>query len=265
MPGDDQVEGIVSDPLSQFRLDGRVAVVTGASKNIGLEISRLFGRAGAKVFMVARGRELLEARASELRADGSQIDIIAADISSEEGRKVVCERVHEVHSQADVLVNSAYGTNAKGIDPLEFDADIWSTVVGTNIVGTYGMIAGLGKRMRVGNGGSIINILSGSGFLPVPGNLPYGSTKAALWMMTRYLAVECAPAIRVNALVPGLVMSDSGGPKMSERIEKVFMPQIPMQRPGMPTEVAPAALYLASDASSYTTGTVLFVNGGRPW
>ena len=126
-------------------------------------------------------------------------------------------------------------------------------------------IAGLGKRMRAGNGGSVINVLSGSGFLPVPGNLPYGSSKAALWMMTRYLAVECAPAVRVNALVPGLVMSETGGPKMSERIEKVFMPQIPMGRSGKPTEVAPAALYLASDASSYTTGTVLFANGGRPW
>lgn len=250
------------DALSPFRLDGRVAVVTGASKNIGLEIARLFGQVGAKVFMVARGADLLEARAAELRADGSRIDTVAADISTEDGRAEICDRVHDKHPQADILVNCAYGTNAKGIDPLEIDGKIWDTVIGTNIVGTYGLIAGLGKRMRAGNGGSVINVLSGSGFLPVPGNLPYGSSKAALWMMTRYLAVECAPAVRVNALVPGLVMSETGGPKMSERIEKVFMPQIPMGRSGKPTEVAPAALYLASDASSYTTGTVLFANGG---
>ena len=85
------------DALSPFRLDGRVAVVTGASKNIGLEIARLFGQVGAKVFMVARGADLLEARAAELRADGSQIDTVAADISTEDGRAEICDRVHDEH------------------------------------------------------------------------------------------------------------------------------------------------------------------------
>jgi NAD(P)-dependent dehydrogenase (short-subunit alcohol dehydrogenase family) len=169
-------------------------------------------------------------------------------------------------SQADVLVNNAHAKGATpDIDSLSVTDENWEQVFNTNILGPYRLISALGRKMRLGRGGSIINILSGSGFLPNPGNLTYGVSKSALWMMTRYLASECAPDIRVNALIPGVILSETGGPGLTARIEEVFMPQIPMKRAGHPTEVAAAAVYLASDAASYTTGTVLFVNGGRPW
>jgi NAD(P)-dependent dehydrogenase (short-subunit alcohol dehydrogenase family) len=108
-------------------------------------------------------------------------------------------------------------------------------------------------------GGSIINVLSGSGFLPTPHATPYGATKSALWMMTRYMSQELAPKIRVNALIPGLAMSDTGGPHEGPVTEYITT-LVPMGRAGHPREVAPAAVYLASDASSYTNGTARFVN-----
>jgi NAD(P)-dependent dehydrogenase (short-subunit alcohol dehydrogenase family) len=119
-----------------------------------------------------------------------------------------------------------------------------------------------GPGMRERGSGTIINLVSGSGLLPTKGLLPYGATKAALWMMTRYLASELAPVIRVNALCPGIVVPDGAVPDPSA---DSVLPLIPMGRPGSPTEMIGAAIYLASDASSYTTGSLLVCNGGRPW
>jgi NAD(P)-dependent dehydrogenase (short-subunit alcohol dehydrogenase family) len=178
---------------SPFRLDGKVAVVTGASRNVGLEISRTFAAGGATVVMAARDADRLSARATEIMDE-----------------------------------------------------------------------TGFGKGMLAGRGGAVINVLSGSAFQPTWQNSAYGSTKAALWTMTRYLAVELAPAVRVNALVPGLTMSDTGGPPAGPVVDSLLA-MVPMRRPGRPDEVARAALYLASDAASYTSGTALFVNGGRLW
>jgi NAD(P)-dependent dehydrogenase (short-subunit alcohol dehydrogenase family) len=116
--------------------------------------------------------------------------------------------------------------------------------------------------MMAGDGGSVINLLTGSAFLPTRATSVYGTTKAALWMLTRCLALECAPKIRVNALAPGLV-SESGVP--ATRAGAALLPSVPMGRVGRPEEMIGAAVYLASDASSYTTGEIIFCNGGRPY
>jgi NAD(P)-dependent dehydrogenase (short-subunit alcohol dehydrogenase family) len=252
--------------LDRFRLDDKVCVVTGASKNIGFEISRAFADVGAVVVMVARGAELLATRANDLRSFGANVVTIAADVSEKAGCDKIAEVIHGQFPQVDVLVNNAFNSgDTHDTEPLSIPDSTWENVLATNLMGPYRLAATLGDRMRSGRGGSIINILSGSGFLPSPGSMPYGVSKAGLWMMTRYLAAACAPTIRVNALVPGTILSDTGGPKMGPRIQELFLPMIPMGRTGDPAEVAPAAVYLASDASTYTTGTVLFVNGGRPW
>jgi NAD(P)-dependent dehydrogenase (short-subunit alcohol dehydrogenase family) len=112
------------------------------------------------------------------------------------------------------------------------------------------------------DGGSIINVVSGSGFQPSPNLGAYGVSKAALWMMTRYLAAEAAPAIRVNALCPGITSPDGQPEHLAHR---QLLPLVPMRRLGRADEMVGAAIYLASDAASYTTGEILFVNGGRPW
>jgi len=254
------------DVLSKFRLDKKVCVVTGASKNIGLEISRAFADVGATVCMVALEEDLLEDGAENLRAMGAKVATVTADVSTPAGCGLVIDVVQGKFGHADVLVNcAAVSGGTHDVDPLLIDHGVWQTVLETNLLGPYRLIAGLGAGMRSGSGGSIINVLSGAGFLPTPGSTPYGVSKSALWTLTRYMATELAPHIRVNALVPGLTMSETGGPQPSSRVDEVLMPLIPLGRAGHPTEVAPAAVYLASEAASYTTGTVLFVNGGRLW
>ena len=254
--------------LDNFRLDDKVVVVTGASKNIGLEISRAMAEAGATVVMNARSQELLEERADSIRSQTrSRVETFAADVGSRSDTDSMIEFVHGLFPQIDVLVNNAYGAGYEYLDTEIFDLtdEPWERSFATNVVGPFRLSRGFGKAMMAGRGGSIINVLSGSGFLPTPRNTAYGVGKAALWMLTRYMAMECAPTLRVNGLCPGIIVSDTGGPSsLPDRVEERLR-SIPMGRVGHPAEVAPAAVYLASDAASYTSGTVLFVNGARPW
>ena len=249
-----------------FHLDGKVAVVTGASRNVGLEIARTFAAAGARVVMAARDADRLGARAAEIRDQtGAAVMPVAADVTSvADTDRLVC-RVLEAYPQVDVLVNNAYASgNTFGTHVLDVDDEAWDITFRANVLGPFRLCRGFGKGMLAGHGGTIINVLSGSAFQPTWQNTPYGSTKAALWSMTRCLAVELAPAVRVNALVPGLTMSDTGGPPPGA-VADSLLAMVPMRRAGRPEEVARAALYLASDAASYTSGTALFVNGGRLW
>jgi NAD(P)-dependent dehydrogenase (short-subunit alcohol dehydrogenase family) len=206
--------------------------------------------------MVARGAERLRAEAKGLHdATGARIEAVAADVLKEEDISRVAAETQDKFSHANILVNNAYvfGDTAK-TDILDIPSREWEATFLGNVLAPYGLCRALGKGMRAGIGGSIINILSGAAFQPAPGVSPYGSTKAALWTMTRYLARELAPKIRVNAICPGIIGRD-----LSD------LSSIPMGRVGGADEVAPAALYLASSAASYTTGTIVFVNGGRAW
>jgi NAD(P)-dependent dehydrogenase (short-subunit alcohol dehydrogenase family) len=256
----------VSGTAGTFRLDGKVAVVTGASRNVGLEIAREFASAGAAVVMVARDEQRLEARAAEVRAEtGAEIVPLAADVTRRDDTDVLADAVAARFDQVDVLVNNAYASgNTYGTHVLDIDDSAWEQTFHANVLGPFRLCRAFGRRMIAGRGGAIINVLSGSAFLPTPQNTPYGATKAALWSMTRYLALELAPSIRVNALCPGLTMSDTGGPPPGPVVDGLLA-MVPMGRAGHPREVARGARYLASDEASYTSGTVLFVNGGRLW
>ena len=255
-------------PKGAFRLDGKVAVVTGSSKNIGTAIALAFAEAGGDVVMVARKKERLEAAANMVRAAAPDQRILTfvADVGRAEDADGLCAFVQEEAGGADVLVNNAagYGTT-KATTILEIGDETWDEVHRTNVLGPFRLIRGMfAEAHKSGRPGNIINVLSGSGFLPVPTPLaaPYAVSKAALWMMTRYLSQSLAPHIRVNALVPGVV-TPSGQPR--NNVQAALMDQIPMGRLGMPGEVAGAALYLASEASSYTSGEVIFCNGARAW
>ena len=249
-----------------FRLDGKVAIVTGASRNVGLEIARTFAAAGAAVVMTARDADRLGARATEVRDEtGAAVLPVAADVTSAEDTDRLVSRVLDAYPQVDVLVNNAYASGSTfGTHVLDIEDEAWDITFRANVLGPFRLCRGFGKGMLAGRGGAIINVLSGSAFQPTRQNAPYGSTKAALWAMTRYLAVELAPDVRVNALVPGLTISDTGGPPAGPVVDSLLA-MVPMGRAGRPEEVARAALYLASDAASYTSGTALFVNGGRLW
>lgn len=253
-----------SDPLRDlFSLDGKTALVTGASKNIGLQIATLFAHAGANVVIVARTQRLLEERADEVRElTGAEVTAVTCDISEPSSVSDLTDRVLADIGTPDVLVNNAYAAGNRTADVLDItDAD-WEQVLETNLLGPYRLTARFGRAMRERGSGSIINLLSGAAFNPRSRAMAYGASKAALWAATQYLASNLAPQVRVNAIVPGLVMDETGGPEGDDLAAR-YLPHTPMGRVGHPREIAPAALYLASDASAYVTGAMLPVTGGR--
>lgn len=266
--------GIGPDAL---RLDGQAAVVTGASANIGAAIAASFARAGADVVIAARGVEALERTAAAIRAaaPGRRVEVVVADVTRPEDADRLVGHALDAFGRLDVLVNNAYSAGlAEGRDVLEVSDATWDEVLEANLRAPLRLIRGAARAMLDGGRpGNIINVISGSGLLPnsAPGHrpaptmAPYGVSKAALWMLTRYLAAELAPQVRVNALCPGLV-SETGGLRDEEPYERLLRAgAVPMNRIGRPEEIAGAAVYLASPAASYTTGEMLVCNGGRHW
>lgn len=247
-----------------LRLDGKIAVVSGASRNIGLEAARAMAGVGAHVVMVARDAGRLAAVAADIaQATGAPVTPRACDVSSEDDAAALVAWLGAEFGQVDVLLNNAHFTGTRNAPVLGVTPEEWSATLSTNLLGPYRLCAGLIPAMMDGRGGSVINMISGAAFRPRGSVLAYGASKAALWSMTQYLAQFCAPKVRVNALVPGLVQSESGGPAGDDLLPR-YLPEIPLGRVGRPEEIAPAIVYLASDASSYTTGSLMWVNGGRP-
>jgi NAD(P)-dependent dehydrogenase (short-subunit alcohol dehydrogenase family) len=251
-----------------LRLDGQVALVTGASKNIGAAIAASFARAGADVLLVARGAELLEATAARIRelAPDRRIATATADVGDARQIEALARHVLETFGRVDTLVNNAFDAGLdEGLNILDVPDATWERLFRINVLAPLRLTRAL---MRAGN---VINLVSGSGLLPnsAPGHLPaptmapYGVSKGALWTLTRYLAAELAPEVRVNALCPGLV-SETGGMRDEEPYERlIHSGAVPMGRIARPEEIAGAAVYLASPAASYTTGELLVCNGGR--
>jgi len=247
-----------------LRLDGKVAVVSGASRNIGLEASRALAQAGAHVVMLARDAGRLDAVAAEIAQQaGATVTPRACDVSREEDIRTLVDWLGAEFGQVDVLLNNAHATGERTAPVLKVTPEDWTTTLSTNLLAPYMLCAGLVPAMMDGRGGSVINMLSGAAFRPRGTSLAYGASKAALWSVTQYLAQFCAPKVRVNAIVPGLVQSDTGGPAGDDLLPR-YLPEIPLGRVGRPEEIAPAIVYLASDAASYTTGSIMWVNGGRP-
>ena len=244
-----------------FDLSGKVAVVTGGSRGLGREMCLAYARHGASVVVASRKLEACQDLAREIEAETGQAALaVACHVGQWTDCEALAEASYEAFGQVDILVNNA------GMSPLypslgEVSEELYDKVLAVNLKGPFRLSALFGERMVAGEGGSIINVSSIAAVSPSPREVPYAAAKAGLNNLTLALARSLAPKVRVNCIMPGSFMTD---------ISKAWPPElvaglargVPLGRGGEPSEIVGAALYLASDAASYTTGAVLKIDGG---
>ncbi len=252
---------VVTHPNDLFDLTGKVAVITGGSRGLGSECAWAFAQAGADVAIASRKLENCEALAAEISdATGRRVLPVACHVGDWAQCDALTETVYNEFGQCDVLMNNA------GMSPLYdslFDVTeaLYDKVMSVNLRGPFRLSATFGKRMAEGDGGSIINVSSVAAENPTPIEAAYGAAKAGVHALTKSFAREYAPKVRVNCIMPGPFLTDISK-AWPQATHDHFEKSIPLGRAGSPNEVVGAALYLASAASSYTTGSVLKIDGG---
>ena len=246
-----------------FDLSGKIAVVTGASRGIGAEIARLLAAQGAHVIVSSRKQEDCQKVVDAIVADGGSAEASACHIGELAQIEALFARLEQTHGRLDALVNNA-AVNPYFGPITETDPAIFQKTVDVNIRGYFYMSSFGAKLMAKRGGGSIVNVASVNGVVPGFQQGIYSITKAAVISMTKAFAVECAEAgVRCNALLPGLTDTRFAAVLVNTpAILKQALAHVPMRRVAQPSEMAGAALYFASAASSYTTGAVLNVDGG---
>lgn len=246
-----------------FDLTGKVALVTGASRGIGEAIAKLFAEQGAHVIVSSRKAESCDDVVASITSAGGSAESMGCHIGDMDDITATFAAIREKHGRLDVLVNNAAANPYFG-HILDTDLGAYNKTVEVNIRGYFFMSIEGAKLMRESGGGSIINTASINGLQPGMNQGIYSITKAAVINMTKSFAKECASLnIRVNALLPGLTKTKFAGALFENvKMHKLAMATIPMARHAEPDEMAGTVLYLASDASSYTTGESIVVDGG---
>ena len=241
-------------------LQGRIALVTGASQGIGRACALELARAGATVALAARNEAKLAEVSEEISAAGGQAVAFALDVASEESIKTGAKAVLERFGKVEILVNNA-GITRDGLMMAMKRAD-WDDVLGTNLTGAFLLTQALLRPMLKNRWGRIVNVTSVVGRTGQAGQVNYASSKAGLIGFTRSLAREVASrGITVNAVAPGYIETPMTA-VLDEKQRAAMMTQIPLGRPGTDMEIAQSVAFLASDAAAYITGHVLDVNGG---
>ena len=249
--------------LDTFRLDGKVALITGGARGLGRTMAIALAEAGADVALAGRSRDTCEAAAVEIAAaTGRTIRAFQADVAAAADVTRLAGEVTAACGSIDILVNNA-GTNIRGKITDLSEAD-WDTVVDTNLKGPFLCSRAIGPQMAARGWGRVINLGSILSVIALPGRAPYASSKAGILGLTRVLALEWAgTGVTCNAICPGPFATDMNRQLLNDPVAyQQFVSQIPLGRWGELDEMAGPAVFLASEASSFITGSALFVDGG---
>lgn len=247
-----------------MRLDGKVAVVTGASRGIGEAIARRFAQEGARVVLASRKQDALDEVAASIAGDGGQALPLATHTGEQEQCQALIQQTLDAWGQVDILVNNA-ATNPHFGPLLTAETSQWQKIFEVNVMGYYWLSRYAAEVMGDNGGGKIVNMASIAGLQPAPMMGIYSVSKAAVIMLTRALAHELGAAnIQVNAIAPGIIKTKFasalwGDPTLSER----YTANTPAGRIGKPEDVVETALFLAGEGANYMTGEVLVIDGGH--
>ena len=243
-----------------FSLDGKVAVVTGASRGIGGALASALARAGAAVALLGRDAQALSAAQAALAAQGHTVMHVTADVGVNSSIEAAFDTVLGSMSRIDILINNA------GVEEpcasLDVSEALWDRIIDTNLKGAFFCAQAAARRMT--HGGSILNVCSLTSEVGIPGAAPYGASKSGLAGLTRTLATEwAAKGIRVNGIGPGYfrtALTESF--YQDEQWQRAMLQRIPQRRFGRLDDLGGAAVFLCSDAAAYITGQILYVDGG---
>ncbi len=249
--------------MTDFSLDGRIALITGASRGIGEAIAKTFAEKGARCILVSRKIDGLNKAAARIIEDGGTAEAMACHAGYMDQISELFENIGEKYGRLDILVNNA-AINPHVGEMLTAEESHWDKIMDVNLKGPFFMIRKAVPLMEKSGGGAILNISSVNGITPAAMQGLYSISKAGIISMTRAFAKELVSRnIRVNALLPGPTYTRFSAPLLdNEEIRNYVLNQVPMNRPAQPDEMTGAALYLVSDASSFTTGACLPCDGG---
>ena len=245
-----------------FDLTDRVAVVTGGSRGLGRAMATAFAERGADVVIASRKADVCRDVASEISAStGRTVVGLGCHVGRWDDLDRLADQAYDLLGRVDVLVNNA------GMSPLypsltEVTEELWHKVIDVNLMGPFRLSAIVGERMKAAGRGSIVNVSSIAALSPSPTEVPYAAAKAAVHNLTVGLARTYAPEVRVNCIMPGMFATDISSSWDWEEIERSISTLVPAGRVGEPDEIVGTAVYLASDASAYTTGSIIGVDGG---
>jgi 7-alpha-hydroxysteroid dehydrogenase len=251
----------MSNILDRFRIDGRVAVITGSGRGIGAGTALAYADAGADIVLAARTVAQLEETAEQVRERGRRALVVPCDVLDAEQREALIEKAVDEFGRLDILVNNAGGWPPKAaLDTTEGE---FEACFRFNVTTAFAMTRlAVPKMVATSGTGVVVNISSAAGRFNARGFVAYGTAKAALSFLTRNLAQDFAPKIRVNGIAVGSILTDALAGFMNDDLERMMLARTPMARLGAVEDIAACALYLASPASSYVTGEIYGVDGG---